>query len=71
MSDRTPEWTLGDKLRKAREQAGFSQNHLAELLHVSRVTVLNAERGHHEPHPSTVKQWAKMCQVAPEWIAND
>ena len=39
------EWTMGDRLRKAREAAGFDQVDLAELIGVSRTTVSNHEVG--------------------------
>lgn len=42
---RIPQWTLGDRLRKAREWAGMNQTQLAEQLQMSRLTIGRMETG--------------------------
>ncbi len=63
-----PEWTLGDRLRKAREDAGLSQSQLATRLAVSRNTIGNAETGSHRPLPITIKAWADETGVPHAWL---
>ena len=42
---RVPEWTVGDRLRKARESAGLEQRQLAERAGMSRTTLRKVENG--------------------------
>lgn len=63
-----PEWTLSDRLRKAREDAGLSQQQLADRLAVSRNTVGNAETGARRPLPITIKAWADATGVPLPWL---
>ena len=63
-----PQWTLGDRLRKAREDAGLSQAELADLVNVSRATVSNAEVGARRPLPITIESWARVTSVPEEWL---
>lgn len=67
---RIPAWTQGDRLRKAREEAGLSQGALAELIGVSRATVSNAEVGVGKKGPLkvTVRAWALATGVPAEWL---
>lgn len=63
------EFTLGDRLRKARIEAGLDAKELAGRLHVSTATVSRAENGRFEPKAVTVFQWAAETGVSLEWIA--
>ena len=63
-----PQWTLGDRLRKAREDSGLSQSELAELLRVGRNTVSNAEVGARVPLRITIGKWAEVTAVPEEWL---
>lgn len=40
-----PQWSLADRIRKAREYAGQSQSELSELAGYSRATIANIEQG--------------------------
>lgn len=72
MSDtRIPTWTLGDRLRKAREFVGLTQEQLADRMGVSRKTVSNGEAGGHTPHPLTLSAWAAACEVSLAWLLDD
>jgi transcriptional regulator with XRE-family HTH domain len=62
-----PEWTLSDRLRKAREHAGFTQADLAEQMGVTVATISRAERGAGITH-RTMRQWAWLTEVPMEWI---
>nr|DAL28231.1 MAG TPA_asm: helix-turn-helix domain protein [Caudoviricetes sp.] len=63
-----PVWTLGDRLRKAREAAGLDQTGMARRLGVSRGTVSNAERETVTPRRSVVMAWALATRVPLDWI---
>ena len=74
MTDQTamavPTWTLGDRLRKAREFAGLEQGELAVRIGVSRGTVSNYElnRGQRPPKRLVVRAWAEITGVPLDWI---
>lgn len=63
-----PQWTVADRLRKARESAGLEQGELAELAGVSRATISAAENGHRSPSRATVRLWAMATGVPLGWI---
>ena len=67
---RIPEWTVSDRLRKARESAGLSHEELAELVGVSRSTIYNYESPEwdRDRRPQTIWLWAFACDVDPAWI---
>ena len=44
----------GDAIRKAREKAGWTQQHLSDIMRVSRMTIYNWEHELH--HPSSRDQ---------------
>ena len=66
-----PQWTLTDRLRKARESAGLNQPQLAEALGVSSNTVGNYERGFTTPRRMVLMAWAMVTGVPVEWLEND
>jgi|GEM_PF-361537 len=63
-----PEWTIFDRLRKAREWAGFEQSELAAASGISRATISSAENGHRAPSPMTSRLWALATGVPESWI---
>ena len=63
-----PEWTLGDRLRKARERTGLGQKEFAEQLGVSRNTVSNAENGSVDVRRITVNAWSVATDVSIDWL---
>lgn len=67
-----PNWTLGDRLRKAREHAGLEQGELASRVGISRNTVSNYElgRGQRPPKVVILRAWATECGVPYEWIVD-
>lgn len=65
---RIPEWTLGDRLRKAREAAGFEQQELAQMIGVARNTVSNAEKGKRAPRQIVLNQWSLATGVPVQWL---
>lgn len=65
---RVPEWTLGDRLRKARESAGLEQAELAMITGLARQTVSNYERDAVHPRATGVRLWALATGVPVVWL---
>ncbi len=63
-----PTWTLGDRLRKAREHANLRQEELAAELGISRASVSVYESGHRPPMRSILLAWAMVCHVDLDWL---
>jgi transcriptional regulator with XRE-family HTH domain len=64
-----PTFTIADRLRKAREDAGLKQHQLADLLEVDANTVSNYENGNTKRHQRiTLTRWALVTGVPVEWI---
>lgn len=62
-----PEWTLGDRLAKARKRTGMSQEQFgAALGGYKRSTVANFETGVTVPKELVVREWSRITDV-PEW----
>lgn len=66
-----PEWTLADRLRKARVHAGIEAQEMADWLRVGRSTISNYETGRNGVPYSTVVLWAELCRVPLEWLHDD
>lgn len=65
-----PEWTLGDRLRKAREATGQSQAQLAADLDVSPRSLGKYERGDAEPKRHVLLAWAMATGVPYAWLVD-
>lgn len=63
-----PEWSRGDRFRKAREARDISQGDLAERMGVARRTVGSYERDEVEPRKIVVNAWALATGVPVEWL---
>lgn len=63
-----PEWTTGDRLRKAREWAGISTSRMAEELGVERSTISRWEHGRGGVRRQTLLAYALRCSVPIEWL---
>lgn len=66
-----PEFTIVDRLRKAREEAGLEQRELADRIAVSRGTIGNYESGQTPPKVIVLRAWAAVCDVDEEWLIGD
>lgn len=64
----TPVWTLGDRLRKAREHAGLNQQEMADALGVTRGTLAGYEHDVREPRRAVVVAVSQLTGVAVEWL---
>lgn len=63
-----PNWTVGDRLRKARELAGFSVNSMASELHVARNTIARWEHGRGGVPRTALMSYALVCEVPMGWL---
>ena len=68
VSEFVPVWTLGDRLTKARKGAGLDQVDIAELLGVSRKSVMRYEADETMPNRAVRLAWAMATGVSPAWI---
>jgi len=63
-----PAWTPGDRLRKARESAGLSQQQLADRIGISRGSVTNYESDKHPVRRIVLNAWAAATGMNLEWL---
>ena len=61
----------GDKLRKARENSHFTQQHVADALGVDRSTYASYEIGRSQPSSSTLVALAKIFRVPLEQLVDE
>lgn len=68
-----PDWTLADRLRKAREVAGLEQAELAQRIGISRHTVGNYElgRGVRGPKLIVLRAWSQETGVPLAWLVGE
>lgn len=65
---RVPQWTLGDRLRKARVAAGLNQTELGEQISVSRRQIIDYENDKKRPSRGHLLLWQMITSVPAEWI---
>ena len=63
-----PEFTMGDRMRKAREVLGMSQADFAKHIGVGRSTVQSYESSIERPKPIVLRGWALATGVPAEWL---
>lgn len=63
-----PTWSMGDRLRKAREDAGLTQQELAEITTISHTSIKNYEAGKRTPRALYLRAWAEATGVPVEWL---
>ena len=68
--DRIPEWTLGDRLRKARSKTNMTTREFAEAIGVSQKTVTDAEGDKRAVRKITLNAWSLVTGVPRDWIEN-
>lgn len=65
-----PQWTVGDRLRKAREWADLGVGDLANAIGVTRKTVSDAEHGKRRVRPITLNAWSLATGVSRQWLTD-
>lgn len=68
-SSRVPVFSLGERIRKAREDLGLSQQQFADLLGIDRKTVSNWEGMRNHPRYGDLMLIASAADVSLEWLA--
>lgn len=66
-----PQWTLGDRLRKAREHAGLKQTEMAAEIGIGRSSIINYESDKAIPARPVLIAWAIRCAVPYEWLTGE
>lgn len=69
VAGRVPQWTMGDRLRKARESAGMNQSQLEQVTGISRRTITAYEGGVRSPRRPQLIAWAMATGVPLWWLA--
>lgn len=66
-----PQWTLGDRLRKSREDAGYDQEQMAALMDVSASTISAWERDESQPRKisAVLTDWSRHTGVRTGWLS--
>lgn len=64
----TPQWDLGDRLRKSAQHAGLELHEMAAHLGVSRNSVSNWVNGKNRPSMPALRVWAMRAGVPFEWL---
>lgn len=70
MAGKVPEFNLSDRVRKAREITGLSQDELAERAGVGRATLARLESGKGSPRRATLIAIAFATGVDLNWLEN-
>ncbi len=65
-----PEFTVLDRMAKARQHAGLSQTELAEVLGVSLSTVRRLEDGSKAARAIELLGWASATGVSASWLVS-
>lgn len=57
-----------EKLKVLRKKHGLTQQEIADLVHVNRVTYTNWEKGNREPNFEIVIKLADLLEVSVDWL---
>ena len=66
-----PQWTLGDRLRKARATTGLNTRDFAERIGVSQPTVTSAENDRSKVRRITINDWSLATGVPMRWLETE
>lgn len=64
-------FSLGERIRKVREDLGLSQQQLADQIGVDRKTIGNWEGGRNRPRYGDLMMIASVTDVSLEWLAGE
>ena len=59
---------FGSKLREARTRIGFTQEHVAALLSISRTNITNYELGRTQPDVETMGKLIDLYEISADWL---
>lgn len=68
-----PEWTLGERLAKARKDARLEQEHMAKVFDVSSSAISNWENDISQPRRmlDVISRWAAETHVSRGWLLGE
>lgn len=59
---------FSQRLKELRQKKGLTQQEIADLVHVNRVTYTNWEKGNREPNFETLLKLADLFEVSLDWL---
>ncbi len=59
---------IGERIKEARENAGYTQDNFCVLIKKSKRTLLNYEKNESEPSVNVALDIAKICNVDKIWL---
>ena len=59
---------MKDRIRQARESAGFTVTSLAKEVRIDKSSISSFESGRRNPSPRTLTAIADACKVSEEWL---
>ncbi|WP_313581190.1 helix-turn-helix domain-containing protein [Lacrimispora sp.] len=62
--------TLGERLKHARKNKGFTQDSLAETIGVSRGVIFNLEKNKTEPQTIVINAICQTLNINKDWLMN-
>lgn len=63
-----PEWTVGDRMAKARRAAGIPTAVMCDYLGIHRNSLNAYEHDRSRPGRAVLRLWAMRCGVPLEWL---
>ena len=60
--------TFAANLKRARENAGYTQQYVADVLSISRTNIGKYESGALEPNIETIGELAELYRVTTDWL---
>ncbi|ATH95565.1 XRE family transcriptional regulator [Bacillus glycinifermentans] len=60
--------TLGERLKKARKKAGYSQKEAAIKVNSTEKTISNYERDYRNPDPETLRKLSELYDVSTDYL---
>ena len=63
--------TIGKKLQSLRKQTGFSQEHIANQLHISQSAYARIENGESHSWANHIGQLCEIFEITPEELVNN
>lgn len=66
-----PQWTLGDRMRKARETRAIGVGEMAGIMMRNRNTINNYESDKTRPPRPVLDRWAEVTGTPLDWIIGD
>lgn len=59
---------IGENVRLARKNIGINQQSLADLVGLSRATIVNIEKNRHNLNSDKIQEFCKVLSVSPNYL---